>query len=189
MHRSIRELEPSDVDLIIDYFLNADHEFLIGMGVEPEKLPDRKVWREILLEDLERSVPDKKFYYLIWELDGSSIGHSNINGIVFGDKAFMHLHLWDPAKRRKGNGSYFIRECIARYFGKFNLRTLFCEPYANNPAPNRIMSGIGFEFLEKYDTTPGWINFHQTVNRWALTRNKWQQLSIQDTGLEGQRHG
>ena len=170
-----------DVDLIINYFLQSDQEFLREMGVDPKKLPPQHEWRRLILEDLERPLQNKKFYYLIWELNDSPVGHSNINKIVYGKEAYMHFHLWDPMKRQRGSGQHFIRECIFRYFEKFDLQNLFCEPYAENPGPNRTLARVDFEFVNKYDTTPGWINFHQTVNRWALTRERWLKISCCDT--------
>jgi RimJ/RimL family protein N-acetyltransferase len=162
-----------DVDLIINYFLQADDGFLRGMGVDPDKLPSRNTWRKLLLEDLVRPIPRKNFYYLIWELDGSPVGHSNLNKIVFGNDAYMHLHIWEPGTRRHGNGTYFIRECLSGFFKKFDLQNLYCEPNAMNPAPNRTLAGIGFELVKQHDTSPGWINFFQTVNLWILSKENW----------------
>ena len=175
LNRLIIELKIEDIDLIISYFLLAGQVFLKDMGVDPEKLPCKDDWRKIILDDLLRSVNKKQFYYLIWELDSFLIGHSNINKIVFGDSAYMHLHLWEAGKRKSGNGTYFIRECIANYFKKFDLKVLYSEPYAFNIAPNKTLATVGFEFEKQYDTTPGWINFHQTVSRWVLSKEKWIQ--------------
>ncbi len=177
MRRNIRELSINDIDRIINYFLQAEQDFLRGMGVEPKKLPQYNDWQKILLEDLDRSTPQKNFYYLIWELDDCPVGHSNINKIIFGKEAYMHLHLWEQGERGSGNGTYFIRKSIDKYFKNFELQNLFCEPYAMNPAPNKTLAKIGFELVKKYDTTPGWINFHQTVNRWVLSQEKWLQMS------------
>ncbi|MEM8808074.1 MAG: GNAT family protein [Cyanobacteria bacterium P01_G01_bin.38] len=173
LRRTIRELTSNDIDPIIHYFLQADHNFLKKMGVEPQKLPSYDDWRRRLLEDLERPVPQKQVYYLIWELEGRPVGHSNINKIVFGNEAYIHLHLWKPGERQRGNGMHFITESICRYFEAFELQNLFCEPYAMNPAPNKTLAKVGFEFVKQYNTTPGWINFHQTVNRWALSKEKF----------------
>jgi RimJ/RimL family protein N-acetyltransferase len=109
-------------------------------------------------------------------LDNHPVGHSNINKIIYGDNAYMHLHLWNSVNRNRGNGICFIKECITTYFNEFDLHNLYCEPYAFNPAPNKILANIGFELVKQYDTTPGWINFHQTVNRWVLSREKWMVL-------------
>ena len=35
-----------DYERMVDYFLNADERFLEGMGVDPNKLPEREAWIE-----------------------------------------------------------------------------------------------------------------------------------------------
>ena len=183
MKRQIREFEVDDIDVMISYYLNADHAFLRGMGVEPSKLPSLDEWRRILLEDFDRPIEQRHFYYLIWEIDDVSVGHSNINKIVYGEEAFMHLHVWRPEHRRSGHGRYFLEESIACYFKIFHLQNLFCEPYAHNPAPNKTLPTVGFEFVKTYGITPGWINFQQSVNRWVLTREVWLGRSQSMTHL------
>ena len=173
MKRRIRDFEIHDIDLIINYFLRADHLFLKGMGVDPNKLPHPEEWRQTLLEDFERSLAQKNFYYVIWEADDNPVGHSNINKIIYGKEAYMHLHLWKPEQRRTGNWTFFVQESISRYFETYHLRRLFCEPYALNPAPNKTLRKVGFELVRSYETTPGWISFEQPVNRWVLTRERW----------------
>lgn len=185
MKRNIRDCEIPDVDLIINYFLQADHTFLKGMGIEPSKLPHINEWRQILFDDFEPPIDHKKFYYIIWEVDNVPVGHSNINKIIYGQEAYMHLHLWQPEKRKNGNGTFFIQESISCYFEKFDLQTLFCEPYALNPAPNRTLPKIGFDLIKTYETIPGWICFNQPVNRWGLTKEKWLQ-NAEMTGLTRQ---
>ena len=177
MRRQIREVDSSDFDLIINYFLDADHNFLRSMGVEPKKLPTVDIWRKHLLDDLERDNTNKRFYYLIWDIDELPVGHSNINKIVFGQEAFMHLHVWNKEHRRKGNGTYFVSKSISVYFEKFELQNLYCEPYAFNPAPNKTLARIGFELVKQYETKPGLINFQQPVNRWILTREIWRLIN------------
>jgi RimJ/RimL family protein N-acetyltransferase len=85
----------------------------------------------------------------------------------------MHLHLWEQKIRRKGLGVDFLRQTIPYYFKNFHLEKLICEPYSKNVAPNKVLEKVGFEFVRSYDTTPGWINFHQTVNRYQLTKTNW----------------
>lgn len=175
MNRTIREFSPADIDLMLHYFLAADADFLKGMGVDPSKLPQADNWKRMLLEDLGRPIQDKKFYYVLWELNHYPVGHSNINKIIFGQEAYMHLHLWEPQTRQSNHGTYFINKSIAKYFQLFDLKNLFCEPYATNPGPNKTLAKVGFELIKTYQTIPGWINFEQTVNRWVLIRKKWSQ--------------
>ena len=174
--RLVRECEIGEIDLVINYFLEADDAFLRGMGVEPSKMPTAVQWRQLVVDDRERPLQERQHYYLLWELDGLPVGHSNINAISYGQEAKMHLHLWQPQTRRSGNGTFFVRESIARYFEKFKLQRIICEPYALNPAPNRTLAKGGFEFIKRYETIPGWIAFEQEVNRWEMSRERWQLL-------------
>ena len=71
----------------------------------------------------------------------------------------MHLHMWHPHNRQKGDGTYFIRQSLFYYFQKFKLKKLYCQPYALNPAPNQTLANAGFEFIKKYETIPGLVKF------------------------------
>lgn len=173
MNRNVRPLSNSDIKLVINYFHNSSESFLSGMGVDPNKLPAKDDWHTLLKNDHLKPLSDRSFHYLIWELDQQPIGHSNINKISFGQEAYMHLHLWHPNLRTRGNGLYFIQQCIAIYFELFALKDLYCEPYAENAAPNRTLKKAGFEFIKTYHTVPGWINLPQQVNRWHLSREQW----------------
>jgi len=170
---NVREIQPSDFDLIADYWLKSEPDFLISMGVDLSKLPTREGLKKMLGEQFELPMEEKASYALIWELDGKPLGHSNVNGIEFGKQATMHLHLWNNENRKKGIGSELLKKSLNFYFDKLKLETLFCEPYALNPAPNKTLEKLGFEFVKKYVTIPGSLNFEQEVNRWKLTKEQY----------------
>lgn len=163
---SVRPLEADDLDRVIGYFLDAEPWFHDRLGIDPERLPTREAWTALVLEDLPRVPEDRELFYLIWEIDGVAVGHSNLNDIVFGAEARMHLHLWDDTTRRRGAGTGLVRRSVAVFCDTFQLRELYSEPSAHNPAPNRTLARAGFELVRTYETTPGWINTHQLVNRW-----------------------
>ena len=171
MTRNVRELTKDDAHLAIDYFLNATQEHLLRLGVDGAKLPAKKEWEKIISEDLEQPFEKRKFYYVIWEIDNIPVGHSNINDIVFGQQAYMHLHLWDPGARQKGNGTYFVAASLQYYFEKFRLEKIYCQPNAENEAPNKTLEKAGFTFVKKYETIPGWLNFKQHVNLWVMEKS------------------
>jgi ribosomal-protein-alanine N-acetyltransferase len=133
--------------------------------VDPSKLPGKEKWLNLLADEQRQPLQNKKFYYVIWLLNNTPVGHSNINKIIFGEEAYMHLHIWNSDKRQKGIGLEFIKMSLPYYFDKLKLKRLYCEPSALNPAPNKILQKIGFDFEKKYEIIPGWINFYQTVNR------------------------
>ena len=174
---SVRELQAQDIPSIADYWLHADADYMKGMGVDLAKLPSREEWEAMLTEQINTPLLEKKSYCIIWELDGRAIGHSNINKIVPGKEAFMHLHIWQPLVRRMGYGTRFIHLSIPYFFQGYNLQTLYCEPYALNPAPNHTLEKAGFRFVKEYITTPGWINFEQPVRLYEMPRSVFEQLT------------
>jgi RimJ/RimL family protein N-acetyltransferase len=91
-----------------------------------------------------------------------------VNRLQYGRQAFVHLHLWPAVRRREGLGFMFFQMSIAQYVSRLKLHSIFCEPYAANPAPNRVLQKAGFRFVRTYRTTPGALNFEQDVNRWEL---------------------
>lgn len=173
---SVRPAQLSDHEKIVDYFLQSDKSFQTGMGVDPAKLPSRQEWLKRLDEDFLMEADKKNFCYIIWLIDDIPSGHSSINKIIFGEEAYMHLHIWQTSLRQKGAGSAFVKLSIPYYFNTFRLKDLYCEPMATNPSPNKTLEKCGFEFVRSYDTIPGWINFHQTVNRWHLTKERFDML-------------
>jgi RimJ/RimL family protein N-acetyltransferase len=160
----------SDYERVVDYFLRADEAFLTAMGVDKSRLPARETWLSALLPDLTRVDSQKQAFYLGWDDDGTPVGHCNVNRLIYGEQAYVHLHLWDPSIRSAGLGAEFLRRSVRIFFQRLALQRLYCEPYAYNPAPNRVLVKVGFRFTEKYRTTPGVINFEQEVNRYVIDR-------------------
>lgn len=172
----VRSLSEADISLIADYWLNATPDFLFNMGVALEKMPSRQQWEESLQTQLMTPIPEKSSFCLIWEVDGRPSGHCNINKIVFGKEAFMHLHLWQSPDRQKGLGEQLVRLSLPFFFELYALQTLYCEPFADNPAPNKTLQKVGFKWIRKHVTTPGWLNYEQPVNLWQLTREQFLDL-------------
>jgi RimJ/RimL family protein N-acetyltransferase len=81
----------------------------------------------------------------------------------------MHPHLWNSDERNKGLGIAFLKLTIPVFFSAMQIKKLYCEPYALNDAPNKILNKFGFNFVKEYITTPGSLNFEQSVKRWELS--------------------
>ena len=174
---TVREMQLEDVDLITDYWLKSDPDFLAQMGVDLNKLPTRNELKEVLAVQINNPITDKKSYALIWEGNGTQIGHSNVNRITFGKEATMHLHLWKSTNRKKGIGTELVKMSLPFYFEKLEIKKLICEPYSLNPAPNKTLKKVGFEFIKKHRTIPGSLNFEQEVNRWELTKENYEKIT------------
>ncbi|MEJ8755899.1 GNAT family protein [Pontibacter sp. H259] len=174
---SVRELQEQDISLIADYWLKSEPEHLVGMGVDLEKLPTREQVTQMLQSQIAAPLNSKQSYCLIWEVDGQVVGHCNVNKIVFGQEAYMHLHLWNGVNRKRGLGSELVKLSLPYFFEMLQLEMLYCEPYALNPAPNKTLEKVGFTFEKEYTTVPGAINFEQPVYRWAMSYEKYKSLA------------
>jgi RimJ/RimL family protein N-acetyltransferase len=173
---SIREMQVSDIPRIADYWLHAEAPFLLGMGVDVNKLPSREQLTNTLTEQIKKPIETKRAFCLIWLMDEQPVGHTNTNPTWYGKEAYMHLHIWKTDLRQKGLGAAFIQLSLPVYFEKLRLKKLYCEPYALNPAPNKTIEKAGFVLEKEYITIPGSLNFEQPVKRWVLTLEKLKQL-------------
>ncbi|RDI14588.1 GNAT family N-acetyltransferase [Flavobacterium sp. AG291] len=167
---NVREMEEKDIPLIIDYWFTATPEHLYNMGVDPSKLPEKEEFKSVLRTQLALEYPDKKGYALIWEFDRKPVGHCNVNPLFYGDYGYMHLHIWYPEVRQQGFGIELVKRSLPFFFDKLQLKKLFCEPYALNPAPNKLLEKVGFTFVKQHITTPGSITFEQSCNLWEITK-------------------
>ncbi len=170
---AVRVLQKEDIPYLSRYWLQNEPSFMVGMGVDLDQLPAEEDFRKMLLEQIKLPIREKRSYAIIWELDGQPIGHCNVNQIIFGKSAFMHLHLWNSGHRQKGMGLQLLKMTIPHFFKDLQLQELFCEPYAENPAPNKAVEKLGFTFVKRHICVPGSLNFEQEVNRWRLGLGAW----------------
>lgn len=175
---SVRELKPEDLDPLINYWIGSDAAFMLTMGVDMTKMPKESEWRTFLSKQLSQNYQEKESYCLIWLLNNQAVGHSNISKISFGQEAYMHLHLWKQTNRIRGLGTQFVKLGIPIFFQNMQLEKLFCEPFALNPGPNKLLQKIGFQLFEQYVGIPGWLNFEQPVNKWLMTKENYLNLKV-----------
>lgn len=168
-----------DIISIVNYFHDASEEYLLGMGAIKARLPSKESWIASIKADWQKENTDKALYYLIWELDGKAIGHSNLNNINYGNEAFMHLHIWDKEVRKKRLGAKFIRKSLSYYFKHFELKTLVVEPFAKNPAPTNTIIASGFTFERERETIPSIVCDMQIVKRYTLSREAWNKMCLE----------
>jgi RimJ/RimL family protein N-acetyltransferase len=171
-----REITEQDIDALVNYWFNATPDYLRSMGADPAKLPEREQWRNMLTEQIDLPYEQKQSYCTIWTVDGKAVGHSNVNKIVFGEEASMHLHLWNADTRAKGFGANLVKRSLPWFFEKLKLKNVYSEPYALNPAPNKTLPKAGFEFVKEYTTTPGSINFEQPVKLWNMSEERFRGM-------------
>jgi RimJ/RimL family protein N-acetyltransferase len=166
----VREMQLHDVGVRIDYFHDSSDEHLLKLGVDRASLPSKEAWTSTYATDYALPIEHREGIALIWALDGRTVGFSSADRIVFGEEAFMHLHILSPELRHRGFGAEFVKESARCYFRLLQLKRLYCEPNAFNTAPNRTLQRAGFRYLFTHEAQPTPINFHQPITRWLMER-------------------
>jgi RimJ/RimL family protein N-acetyltransferase len=175
MKVTAREMQLSEVALVIDYFHHATPEHLEMMGVDPSRMPRRAEWFERYTQEYALPIERRTNFLVIWLSGDDPVGFSTCNPVVYGDRANMHLHVTVPENRHQGIGAECVRQSVDIYFDRLKLEHLFCEPNAFNVAPNRTLHKVGFKYLKTHMTVPGTINYHQAVTRWVMERMDWSR--------------
>ncbi len=171
MDLTVREMRLDEVGVIIDYFHQSTAEHLEMMGVDRTKLPEPATWLQRYTDEYGKSLESRKTLLLIWQSNGVTVGFSTTDKIIYGQEAYMHLHVTRPEQRNSGLGTLCVKESARIYFDALKLQRLFCQPNAFNVAPNRTLQSAGFKYLETYETVPGPLNYHQAVTRWVLPKS------------------
>jgi hypothetical protein len=91
-----------DVGIRIDYFHGGSDDHLRTLGVDRALLATPEAWWRFCEEDYARPIRERLNYSLVWELDGQAVGFSSTDQIVFGETAFIHLHIMRATQRRRG---------------------------------------------------------------------------------------
>ncbi|MEE8576178.1 MAG: GNAT family N-acetyltransferase [candidate division Zixibacteria bacterium] len=167
-NKLVRPLQADELIRVVEYFHSASDDALKSMGVLRSKFKPKEEWEQILLQDHSRPLPERENHYIGWEYDGVLIGHSSINQITWGEQCNIHLHIWDGKFREKGLGLFFFKKSVNFFFGLCDFKVMLCEPYAENPAPNRLLTKLGLEPTKRYKTIPGAINHEQFVNQYKI---------------------
>lgn len=166
---TVREVEKDDIQYIVGYWNNSSTDVLLAMGIDINNIESLKNLGDRLEKQLELSYENKAAFVLVAMIDEKRIGHCYVNNLIYGKEAFMHLHIWKTNMHKKGMGSEMVRQSIPHFFEKLKLQTLFCEPAAMNPAPNKTLERIGFKFIKRHTTIPAGWTFQLEVNHWEMT--------------------
>jgi RimJ/RimL family protein N-acetyltransferase len=166
----VREMTADEADIVIDYFHSATPEHLEMLGVDPTRIPLKSVWAGAFRQLFEMPLERRPGFLVTWLCDGRVVGFSSCDKIVFGEQAFMHLHVTVPDLRQRGMGAQCVARSVDMYFDRLKLKRLFCEPNAFNVGPNRTLQKAGFTYVKTHMTVPGPLNFHQAVTRWVIAR-------------------
>jgi RimJ/RimL family protein N-acetyltransferase len=165
-------MQLDEVGVIIDYFHQSTAAHLAMMGVDPAKLPEPATWLQRYTDEYSKPIESRKTILLIWKANGATVGFSTADKIIYGQEAYMHLHVIRPEQRNRGIGTLCVKESAKSYFESLRLQRLYCQPNAFNVAPHRTLQSAGFKYLKTYETVPGLLNCYQAVTLWVLEKDQ-----------------
>jgi hypothetical protein len=180
----VRPLAPAEIHHIVDYLVGSSPADRERMGLA--NVPPREALAQAYLEACTTPEQDAKSFYLVWLVDDRPIGFSSLKGIVRGEHAGMHLHIWDASLRGKGHGALLFCLSALEFHRRFQLKSLVCEPRSTNPMPNRMLAKIGFPLLRTYVGASSELSAVAELNRYDVAADVAEAYLLSH-GLD--RHG
>lgn len=165
---SLRELRQEDISHIVNYWFNKTDAELFQAGVDKNKMGSREAWIEMLENILCTPLEKAHAWYLIWQIDGHSIGYSTLRNIAKNNLADIHLHIWEKNAREKGYGATLFAMSIVEFYSLFNFKLMLCEPNAQNPSPNKTLNKIGFQKWRSMWGAPVSICLNYEMNSYII---------------------
>jgi RimJ/RimL family protein N-acetyltransferase len=169
-HYNVRPLELADIPNVVSYWANASSADLEAMGADQLKLPTSVQIESDLKKILATPESEKRTAYMIWLVDGVSVGFSSLKNIVFGESGEMHLHMWNRPFRGKGHGSTLFCLAALEFYRRFHLKRIKCEPRAANPMPNKMLQKVGFPLVRTHIAASSELSLVCELNEYNIRR-------------------
>lgn len=151
-HRvSLSEITYQDVKLLMSYWYDSPEDFVKGMSVNRQGMPEREVFTKKLHEKIDacQRNPNIKSNYLAIKLDSKTIGVHSLSDILDGESAVFHAHIFEQQLRGKGIGKISYLKAFGIFFKRFNLETLEFKTPIVNTASNKLKQSLGIEAVER----------------------------------------
>ncbi len=165
---SVRPMLAADIPDIVRYWSTASTADLERMGVDAAKMPDAPALAASLLALMRESEADSAAFYSVWLVDGKGIGYSSLKDFQRGGSGGMHLHMWSEVSRGQGLGGRLFCLSAVDFYRRFALKSLFCEPKATNPMPNRMLQKLGFPLVKTYTGASSALSAVCELNRYEI---------------------
>lgn len=171
MQLTVRPFASGDIAGYIAYISQMPKAESERIGLAVDRLPPAEKMAADLAASLGESIDRARSFMLAWCVDGAVIGHSSVKDIVMSESGRMHLHMWRTDLRGKGYGPRLFCLSALDFYERFDLQSIICEPKADNPMPNRMLSKIGFPLLKTYVGESSEISVVCELNRYDIRRD------------------
>lgn len=165
---TVRWMQANDVDAIATYWTSASSADMQRMGVSQEHFPKPPALEASMMPYAGTPKPTADAAYIMWEIDGRTIGFSSLKHIAHPTIGGMHLHMWESVSRGRGYGAVLFAKSAVMFYEHFGLEKIVCEPSASNPMPNKMLQKIGFPLVKTYVGKSSALSAETTLNCYEI---------------------
>ena len=168
---TVRPLASEDLDGYIAYFTRISRADAERMGLAIDRVPSASRMRADLEAMIATPVDRLRSFILAWCVDGKTVGHSSLKDIVPCEFGSIHLHMWRADLRGRGYGPRLFCLSTLDFYQRFNLKRIICEPKADNPMANRMLTKIGFPRVLTHVAAGSELGVVCELNRYEILRD------------------
>ena len=146
----VRDIEPADVDSIINYWHNGDREYWESIGVDVRKIVSVEKTRATFMKSLpDRRTPSDRIT-IVAAIPSGIIAYTNVN-LESDTVGYAHVHVIEPKFRSKGVAALLFTPTIRIFFQIFGLEKIYFQTSIENKRINSMLRRRGLNPIRELD--------------------------------------
>lgn len=175
---SVRKMRETDIPHMVRYWTQGDPILMERMAVDTSAIPKASELTTELTELLLTKDEKCSVCYSVWQVGEKSVGFASLKNIRWGKSGEMHLHMWDDGFRGKGYGGVLFSLSALHFYERFQLNEITCEPSANNPLPNKMLTKAGYPLISRRFGRSSALSAECELNTYAIRREIAQDCIV-----------
>ena len=175
---SIRDLQPSDVPNITDYWFRSPPGFIEAMGVDRSKFPSEHDFIASLESKIcsSRSAPQPTAGVLAIVRDEDLVGFHTLNPIEKGDHGVFHAHIIRSKFRGQGICMTSYPLACHKFIHRFDLKRILFKTPIQNIGAIRVKEKLGIPSIGNETISFGIMKDETPSQVFELSRARAEQL-------------
>lgn len=148
----VRDIEPQDIDAIVEYWHNGTEEYWRSIGVDVNKIVTPDKTRNTFFSSLPEQRGELDRITLIAESNSDVVAYTNVNleSITVG---FAHVHVIKPILRSKGVAALLFGKTIQIFFEHYGLETIYFQTSTGNKRINAMLRKRGLAPIKELEVS------------------------------------
>lgn len=171
----LRDIEESDVDVLVSYWHDTDPAYLASLGVDLTKLASRDVTRSRFLSSRPGAQQPPERATFVVTCDARLVAYTNLNFKSM-DEVYVHVHTVVRSSLAKALVYVYFPEMIKIFFNRFPITQLTMQTSPENQNINRFLAKFGLAPQRVYLTTPDGMARPGDFNVYEIPRSAANQI-------------